>query len=163
MSQSGATSTGALRRVAFTLQYDDASKELKIIGPIPAGTVALADPAYPNNVGSTVRTKTPLAKGGIYATEIQTGIPTGLPGSPSAVDGITGSSLSGGKLNITFQPDGSVIDATNIPVDRALFIYNNTATQATASAITVRGSSGRVKIWRYQRNAANANASTFIE
>src|SRR2546425_685445 len=110
------------------------------------------------------RVSVPLSQGGLATSEISTGIPTGLPGSPTAVDGSTGVTLAAsGKLNITFQPDGSVIDATNTPVDTALFIYNNQASQGTASAISVRGASGRVKIWRYTVNANNANSSTYIE
>jgi prepilin-type N-terminal cleavage/methylation domain-containing protein len=163
MSQSGATPAGALRRVAFTFQYDDTAKQIKIIGPIPAGATALTDPAYPSNAGSSVVSTVSLSQGGLAGSEMATGIPGSLPGAPSAVDGVTGASLAGGKLNITFQPEGQVIDAANNPIDKALFIYNNQAAQATASAISVRGSSGRVKIWRYNANVANANASGYIE
>jgi hypothetical protein len=38
-------------------------------------------------------------------------------------------------------------------VGRAMFIYNSNAPQATASAISVMGASGRVKIWRYDQSA----------
>jgi len=165
MTQAGATPTGVLRRVAYTFQYDNATKQISVIGPIPAGTAALdVANGYPNNPGSSVAVSVPLSQGGLATSEISTGIPTGLPGSPTAVDGSTGVTLAAsGKLNITFQPDGSVIDATNTPVDTALFIYNNQASQGTASAISVRGASGRVKIWRYTVNANNANSSTYIE
>jgi prepilin-type N-terminal cleavage/methylation domain-containing protein len=163
MSQSGATATGTLRRVAFTFQYDDTAKAIKVIGPIPAGTAALLDGAYPNNAGSRVVSSVSLTQGGLASTQISSGIPSGLPGGPTAIDGVTGVTLAGGNLNITFQPEGQVVDSVNNPVDRALFIYNNQASQATASAITVRGASGRVKIWRYNANAANANASGYIE
>jgi type II secretory pathway pseudopilin PulG len=165
MSQSAATPTGTLRRVAFTFQYDDAGKRIRIIGPIPAGTAALTDGLYPNNAGSTVVVSVPLTQGGLPDSEIGSGIPASLPGSPFTIDGITGAGLAGGTINITFQPDGSVIDSTNTPVDRAILIYNNYSSytsQGTASAISVRGSSGRVKIWRYTVNA-NANASTYAE
>lgn len=163
MSQSGATPSGTLRRVAFTFQYDDTTKQMKVIGPIPAGTAALTDSLYPNNAGSSTIVATYLSQGGIAATHISSGVPTGMPSFPSSVDGISAASLNGGKLNVTFQPDGSVIDTAGNPIDRALFIYNNQASQATASAITVRGSSGRVKIWRYTVNANNSNASNYIE
>jgi len=163
MSQSGATPSGTLRRVAFTFQYDDTTKQIKVIGPIPAGTAALIDAGYPSNAGSSVINTTSLAQGGIATTHISSGIPTGMVSSPTAVDGINGVNLAGGKLNVTFQPDGSVIDSSGNPVDKALFIYNNQASQATASAITVRGSSGRVKIWRYTVNASNTNASNYLE
>lgn len=163
MSQSKATPTGTLRRVAYTFQYDDATKQVKVIGPIPSGATALADSLYPNNSGSSVVFTVSLTQGGLSTAEISSGIPTGLAGSPSSVDGVTGTSLAGGKLNITFQPDGSVIDATNTPVDKALFIYNNLAASSTASAITVRGSAGRVKIWRYSVNVNNSSTSTYNE
>jgi Tfp pilus assembly protein FimT len=163
MSQSGATATGTMRRVAFTFQYDDTTKQIKVIGPIPAGTAALSDSLYPNNAGSSTVVASYLSQGGIAATHISSGVPTGMPTFPTSVDGINAASLAGGKLNITFQPDGSVIDTAGNPVDKALFIYNNQASQATASAVTVRGSSGRVKIWRYTVNASNANASNYVE
>src|SRR5882762_5568032 len=57
MSQSGATPTGALRRVAYTFQYNDTAKEIRIIGPIPAGTASLTDGTYPNIAGSSVVAK----------------------------------------------------------------------------------------------------------
>ena len=163
MSQSGATPTGTLRRVAYTFQYDDTTKQLKIIGPIPAGTASLIDPNYPNLNGSRVVQTNNLGQGGIANSQISSGIPSGLSGTPTSVDGVPSAALNGGKLNITFQPDGSVIDNSANPVDKALFIYNNASPQATASAITVRGASGRVKIWRYTKNATNANASTYLE
>src|SRR5882762_235154 len=75
MSQSAATPTGTLRRVAFTFQYDDAAKRIRIIGPIPAGTAALTDALYPNNAGSTVVVSVPLSQGGLPGSEISSGIP----------------------------------------------------------------------------------------
>jgi hypothetical protein len=54
---------------------------------------------------------------------------------------------------VTFQPDGSVIDLNGNPIGMALFIYNNRAARGTASAISVVGASGRIKIWRYDGNA----------
>jgi hypothetical protein len=60
--------------------------------------------------------------------------------------------LVSSKLNITFQPDGSVIDSSGNPVDQAMFIFNNKAALGTASAISVLGTSGRVKLWRYYSN-----------
>lgn len=151
------------RRRAYTFQYDDANKRVRVIGPIPAGTAALTAGGYPSNAGSAVALSVPLTQGGgLTSSDLSTGIPSGLPGSPTSVDGIAGASLAGGTLNITFQPDGSVIDTTGNPVDRALFIYNNQASKATASAITVRGASGRVKVWRYTINV-NANASNYAD
>ena len=155
--------TDPLRRVAYTFQYNDATKQVRIIGPIPSGTAALVDGLYPNNTGSSVVSTVSLLQGGLTAGEISSGIPASLPGAPTIVDNVTGVNLAGGVLNITFQPDGSVIDATNTPVDRALFIYNNLVPSSTASVISVRGSAGRVKVWRYSINAANSNTSTYSE
>lgn len=80
------------------------------------------------------------------------GIPAGLPIAPLG-DGILMTTLVSSQLNITFQPDGSVIDAAGNPVGRAMFIYNNKASNATASAISIMGASGRIKIWRYDSGA----------
>src|SRR6476659_8482967 len=63
MSQAGATPTGALARVAYTFQYDNNTKEVRVIGPIPSGTASLVDPSYPNIAGSAVVSRTLLTEG----------------------------------------------------------------------------------------------------
>ena len=162
MSQRGTGAMAVALRGAYTLQYDDSTKQLNIIGPITAGTAGLTDGAYPNNAGSSVIMTVPLTQAGITASEISYGIPTISTGLPSGAPTIPTSALSDGvvktdlinsKLNITFQPDGSVIDSTGNPIDRGLFFFNNKAAQGTASAITVLGASGRAKIWRYTLSA----------
>jgi Tfp pilus assembly protein FimT len=149
------------RRAAFTFQYDNTTKQVKIIGPIPQGTAALIDTNYPNNTGSTAILTVPLTQAGLSASELSEGIPTtstGLPaGSPSIPtgalgDGVSKSTLTSGILNITFQPDGTVIDSTGAQANKALFFFNNKAAQETATALSVIGASGRVKIWRYTTN-----------
>jgi prepilin-type N-terminal cleavage/methylation domain-containing protein len=161
MSQSGATATGPLNRVAYTFQYNDSTKECRVIGPIAAGTAALVDANYPNNTGSSVVQRLPLTQGGLSSTEIKYGIPAstdlpaGAPTIPTGAlgDGVSMTSLTSNVVNITFQPDGTVISSTNALQDRALFFFNSKAAQDTASAISVLGSSGRIKIWRYGSNA----------
>ena len=152
------------QRRAYTLQYDDTAKQLKIIGPIPAGTVGLTNGSYPSNPGSSIVTTYPLTQGGLSASEISYGIPTTLTGLPAGAptiptgalsDGVAKTDLTSSKLNVTFQPDGSVIDTTGNPLDRGIFIFNNKAAQGTASAITVLGTTGRIKIWRYTLSANN--------
>ena len=149
------------QRKAFTFQYNDSNKQISIIGPIPLGTAALADINYPNNTGSSVILTVSLTQSGLSAAELKEGIPTtstglraGSPTIPTGplADGISKTTLSSGKLNITFQPDGSVIDATGAPVNKALFFFNNKAAEETATALSVLGSSGRVKLWRYKTN-----------
>ena len=168
MSQAGAwplkpLATDPLRRVAYTLQYDDVTKEIRIWGPSPAGAPALLDPLYPRN-GNLLKSVVwdPLTQGGLLTSEISYGIPTlatglhaGDPTIPTGAlgDGISMTALSAANtINITFQPDGSVIDTNGAPLDRAVYVFNNKAAISTASAISVIGSSGRVKVWRYSVN-----------
>lgn len=163
------------QRQSITFQYDDATKQIKIINhnnnqPLnPAcslsRTAILGAAGYPNTACSTVVTTVPLTQGGLYLSELTYGIPAGTPPLPAGAPVIPTTKLddnivmtpltppgAGGKLNITFQADGSVIDTAGIPLDRALFLFNKTAAQGTASAISVVGASGRVKVWRYTLN-----------
>jgi prepilin-type N-terminal cleavage/methylation domain-containing protein len=163
-------------RQAITFQYNDLTKQIRIIDhnndptSPTSGTAVLADPSYPNtNSPARVVTTVSLNQGGIPASEIaygipttSTGLPTGHPTIPTSAlgDGVTMTPLASNILNITFQADGSVVPKTGIPVggitlsqanrgDAAMFIFNNAAASDTASAISVLGTSGRVKIWRY--------------
>jgi hypothetical protein len=141
------------QRQAFTFQYNNATKQISIIDHNSnLGTDLFADPGYPNTAGCTTLSTTPLAAGGLDSSEITFGIPSGLPTNALA-DGIVMTGLTNNELNVTFQPDGSVIDAAGNPTSVAMFIYNNRAPRGTASAISVMGASGRVKIWRYDRSA----------
>jgi Tfp pilus assembly protein FimT len=137
------------QRQAFTFQYDNSTKQISIIDHnCNTGSTLFIDPSYPNTAGSTVLTAIPLASETQLSSEMIYGIPAGLPNGTLG-DGIAMTPLFHNQLNITFQPDGSVIDGTGNPVGRALFLYNNRAARATASAISVLGASGRVRIWRY--------------
>ena len=147
-------------RQAYTFQYDQTNNLIRIIGPIPSGPAAIADLSYPNNSGSSVVLSIPIT-GGLPSSELSEGIPTtstGLPaGAPTIPtgalgDGVSRTTLTSGRLNITFQPDGSVIDSTGAPANKGLFFFNNKAAQQTAQAITVIGASGRIKVWRYTTN-----------
>jgi prepilin-type N-terminal cleavage/methylation domain-containing protein len=168
-------------RQAITFQYDDATKSITIIDhnndPLVAtsGTAVLADPGYPNTaLPAKIVSTVSLLQGGLQSTEISYGIPTTSTGLPSGhptiptgplTDGISMTPLSANKINITFQADGSVASSTGVPLggitlsqaaraDCAIFIFDNKAAEGTASAISVLGASGRVKVWRY----TNANA-----
>jgi hypothetical protein len=74
-------------------------------------------------------------------------VPSNLP------DGISGTALVNNRVEIVFQPDGSVLDGGGNPSSAALFLYNTGMPKATAFAISVIGSGGRVKVWRYNRDA----------
>jgi Tfp pilus assembly protein FimT len=148
------------QRQAFTFQYDDSTKQIKIIDHNNNGNATtscnvlgkdiVGDPSYPNTACSATVLTVPLGGGPVPAADISIGVPSGLPGSVSTLDDTTTqTSLTAGKLNITFQPDGSVIDASGNPVNRTLFLYNNRAANETAAAISVLGAAGRVKVWRY--------------
>ncbi|MBC8032385.1 MAG: prepilin-type N-terminal cleavage/methylation domain-containing protein [Pyrinomonadaceae bacterium] len=141
------------QRQAITFQYDNATKQILIIDHNSnVGPLLLTDPSYPNTAGRVIVSTTPLATGGLDSSEITIGIPTGVPNAPLG-DGISMTALTNNQLNVTFQPDGSVIDLNGNPTGTALFIYNNRAARGTAAAISVVGASGRIKIWRYDSNA----------
>jgi Tfp pilus assembly protein FimT len=144
------------QRQAFTFQYDDANKRIVIIDHNASGTAVLLDATYPSTAGSTVVRTTSLTQGGLASSELAYGIPASLPTTAQGAlpDGVSRTNLTGNNtVNITFQPDGSVIDVNGNPVDRAVFLFNSRAPQDTAAAISVMGSAGRVKIWRFDANA----------
>lgn len=145
-----------------------------------SGTAVLVASGYPSTAApARVVLTIPLAQGGLVASEISygipttsTGLPTGAPTIPTGAlgDGISMTALdSNSRFNVTFQADGSVINPSGIPtgpappagiavsqgipMDQALFIFNNEAAQGTASAISVLGASGRIKVWRYNVSA----------
>jgi Tfp pilus assembly protein FimT len=149
------------QRQAFTFQYDDSTKQIRIIdhnnngNPNPAcnvlGKDIVGDALYPDTACSVTVLTIPLGGGAVPAADISIGVPTGLSGVSTLDDTSTPTTVAtGGKLNINFQPDGSVIDAAGNTVNyRTLFLYNNRLPTETAVAISVLGSAGRVKVWRY--------------
>ena len=150
------------QRQAFTFQYDNSSKTVKIFdhnnsnnanaGCNITGVQVLSTSGYPNTVCTSIVTTVPLATG-TFASELTYGIPSGISNT-TLDDGNTLTALSGsGLVNITFQPDGTVIDNTGGFTTATLFFYNNQVPTQTASAISVLGSAGRIKIWRYSTSA----------
>jgi Tfp pilus assembly protein FimT len=144
------------QRQAFTFQYDDVNKQIVIIDHNARGASILSDPSYPNTAGSTTVLTVPLTTGGsMPASELSFGIPSAVPSAASTLDDTaTQTSLASNKINITFQPDGTVVDANGNFTNRTLFFYNNKAAIQTAVAISVLGAAGRVKVWRYDQNAS---------
>ncbi|MGH9945194.1 MAG: GspH/FimT family pseudopilin, partial [Pyrinomonadaceae bacterium] len=136
------------QRQAFTFQYDDTNKQIVVIDHETPGTGVLGGAGYPNTAGSRQDRVVSLIGGGMRAEDIVYGRPQGV--AAEALDDTANlTALSGGRLNITFQPDGSVRDAANNPVNRALMLYNRQDPQSLAGAISVLGAAGRVKTWRY--------------
>ncbi len=141
---------------AVTVQYDHQNKQLVVIRHAGSGTSVLTNANYPNN-GTIVRTVS-LTGGGFAAGDIMYGRPTGVPAVPLADNSNLTALPASQRINVTFQPDSSVIDTNGLPVDSALFFYNAQADRKTAIAVSVLGAAGRVKIWRY-----NTSANTYVE
>ena len=145
------------QRRAVTLQYDDQTKKISIIRQPAAGKAVLSLSNFPTPTGSVQVSSTTLTGNGIDPSDLV----YGPPGSVSSTlsDGTSLTSLPvNKKINITLQPDGSVIDANGNPVNFALFFYNSKAPNLTASAVSVLGSAGRTKTWKY-----NGNANKYVE
>ena len=146
------------QRQAHTFQYDNTTKTVKIFdhnnsnnanaGCNMTGVQVLSMSGYPNTVCTTIVSTVPLATG-TYATELTYGIPSGISNT-TLDDGTTLTALSGtGIVNVTFQPDGTVVDNGGGFTTATLFFYNSQVQKETASAISVLGAAGRIKVWRY--------------
>jgi Tfp pilus assembly protein FimT len=153
------------QRQAVTFQYDDATKEVTIydhnnvnnatVSCNMTGTAILGASGFPATACSTTLLSVPLAgSGGLPTSEVSYGVPTGISVTTLS-DNTPPTALTSSKVYITFQPDGSVIDAAGAPLPRAMFFYNNLVPTQTASAVSVLGVSGRVRVWRYDTNASS--------
>ena len=141
---------------AVTFQYDTAAREINVIQHSNTGTAVLNDPAYPLTSGYTLLRTVSLAAGGVTPDEIAYGLPPGAPSAPLA-DTTTLTAPLNNQINITFQPDGSVIDATGATANFAMMFYHPDYAETTARAVSVLGATGRVKLWRY------TDVQTFVE
>ena len=152
------------QRQAFTFQYDDSTKQITIfdhnnVGNSTAscnmsGVAVLAASGYPSTACTTTLLTIPLTgSGGLPASEVSYGIPSGISSSALS-DTTTLTSLSSNKIYVTFQSDGTVVDNNGNPTNRTLFFYNNQAATQTAAAVSVLGASGRIKVWRYDTSAS---------
>lgn len=150
------------QRQAVTFQYDDATKQVTIYdhnnvnngGCNMTWTQLVAASGFPATACTTTLLSVPLAgSGGLPTSEVSYGVPAGISVTTLS-DTTPPTALTSSKVYITFQPDGSVIDAAGAPLSRALFFYNNKVPTQTASAVSVLGVSGRVRVWRYDTNAS---------
>jgi Tfp pilus assembly protein FimT len=141
------------QRQAFTFQYDDSAKKINIIDQQASGPGVLTTTGYPNTAVAVTVLSIPIAGGGGLPTaEVSFGVPASITATTLG-DNTTPTSLTANKINITFQPDGTVVDANGNPINRTLFFYNNVVPDQTACAISVLGAAGRIKIWRYSTSA----------
>ena len=93
-----------------------------------------------------------MADSGLESGDIIYGRPAGV--TAAALSDTTNlTALSGNAVEITFQSDGSVLDAGNNPRNQALFFYHNKYRLETAFAVSILGAGGRVKVWRYSQGA----------
>jgi len=148
---------------AFTFQYDNSTKTIRIYdhnnfnnataGCNMPGQNVISQGGFPATACSTLVLTTPLATGGsLPASEVSYGIPAGISSTPLD-DGNSLTALSGTVVNITFLSNGTAVDAAGNFARPALYLYNNVVPNQTASAISVLGGSGRIKVWRYSSSA----------
>lgn len=145
------------QRRAVTLQYDDQTKQVVIIRQPAAGKAVLSLPNFPNATGSVQVSSVTLTGNGVDPSHLVYGPPASIASTLSDGTSLTALPINK-KINITFQPDGSIIDANGNPVNFALFFYNSQAPNVTASAVSVLGSAGRIKTWKY-----NGSANKYVE
>jgi Tfp pilus assembly protein FimT len=153
------------QREAVTFQYDNSTKTVTIfdhnnvnnanLACLMPGTQVLTTTGYPNTSCTTTILTLPLTQGGLPATEIKYGIPSSITAT-TLDDGNTMTALSGtpAVVNITFQSDGTVMTAAGAYARPTLFFYNNKVPTQTASAISILGAVGRIKVWRYSTSAS---------
>ena len=147
------------QRQVFRVRYDDSSKKILIIDNEEAGTPAnpiagtAANPLGNNPNNDVIVKTTALASTGVPASEIRYGPPPPVLATAALPDGTTMTAPVTNLVEIIFQPDGSVQDANGNPVNQALFFYDTQAPGDTAMAVSVLGAGGRVKVWKYNKNA----------
>lgn len=148
---------------AFTFQYDNSNKTIKIFdhnnsnnataGCNMQGQNVLSQPGFPSTACTTTVVTIPLATGaGLPASEVSYGIPAAITAT-TLDDGNTMTSLAGTVVNITFLSNGTAVDAAGNFSRPTLFFYNNVVPTQTASAVSILGAAGRIKVWRYSTSA----------
>ncbi len=133
------------QRKPISIRYDDATKQLIVTG----GKYGI--------LGAGTNKIIILSSGGMFDGDIIYGRPSGVAAAPLG-DSTTETNLTAGVVDITFQGDGSVRDASDNPADNALYFYHNVLGKNSAFAVSILGSSGRVKIWTY-----SASSSQYVE
>jgi type II secretory pathway pseudopilin PulG len=146
------------QRQAVTFQYDDSTKTVKILDHNNtnnantacnmSGQLVLSMSGYPNTTCTTTSLTVPMAIGGLSSSEITYGIPSGISAT-TLDDGNTMTALSNSVINITFQSNGTVIDSSGNFLRPTMFFYDTQVPTTTATAISVLGAAGRIKVWRY--------------
>lgn len=132
-------------RTAVTFRYDDANKRIIFFG----GKYGAA--------GDDENRVEEMSGSGLESYDIIYGRPANV--STNALgDGTNLSNLNNNLLDITFQPDGSVRDTNNNPLNKTMFFYHEKHQDNTAFAVSVLGAGGRAKVWRY-----NQESNSYVE
>ena len=126
------------QRRAVTFRYNNSTQQLIVYG----GSFGA--------LGNVQNKTTDLAGFGVPSADIRYGRPSGVP-TAALTDTTNLTALAGSVVEVTFQPDGSVLDASSNPQNKALFFYDNKYRIDTAFAVSVLGAGGRVKVWRYKQ------------
>ena len=140
-----ARQTAISEREQVTFRYDNSVKKITIYGG------SLGPFGSANN--KTLR----LSGMGVSSNDIVYGRPAGVSGA-ALNDGTNLTVLTGNMIEIAFEPDGSVLDGSDNPIDNATFLYHAIYPTDTAFALSILGTGGRVKVWRY-----SAGVDAYIE
>ncbi len=133
------------QRKSITFRYEDDNKAIVVYG---AGYGVFGNP---NNQVKF------LEDTGVDLQDLAYGRPSGA--SAAALGDSTNlTGLTASAVEVTFQPDGSVINGSNNPVNKALFFYSADDPDGTAFAVSILGAGGRIKVWRY-----NPGGNSYIE
>ena len=127
------------QRKPITFRYENAAKRIILFG----GTFGVAGDAKNQIIE--------LTGNGVTLDELTYGRPTGV--STAALGDATNlTTLTANVVDVAFQTDGSVVDGSNNPINKALFFYDTNTPNDTAFAVSILGAGGRAKLWRYSSN-----------
>ena len=118
--------------------YDDTNKNI-IIGGGNFGDIGNAENKVVSIIGDSLSPRDLVYGHPISAASTTLG------------DGSSSAPLTGNKLKILFQSDGSVADEDENVQNQAMFFYNLRSPDDSAFAISVLGTGGRVKAWQYNK------------
>ena len=133
------------QRKKITFRYDNNRQELTVYGG-SYGTLGSK-----NNIRYLIATQ------GLTADDVIYGRPAGASTS-DLDDGTNLTPLTSGVVEVPFEADGSVLDTSGNPLDTAFFLYHRLHPTDSAFAVSVLGTSGRVKLWRI-----NPSTNEYVE
>jgi prepilin-type N-terminal cleavage/methylation domain-containing protein len=137
MLQARETSVDQRRNVTVTFQ--GTGEIVTVLQNLNATTTQLSDYVLPYGMIFTVFAGVPDT-------------PDGFVGGPP-VNAVNCDCAGGLPCTITFQSDGTVLDSTGNYVNATVFIGNPGQTSGTARAMTILGTTGRIKGYHYSGSA----------